>query len=114
MKKSAHTRWINLVGIGKYLARTKTSISRQQLQNRLNLSYHTLELGLISLAENGFKVKRNQEILSFELVNNEAKFNSIDQFLEAVSLENFLQQYFATVPLEILQTILNHEDSIDF
>ncbi len=30
------------------------------------------------------------------------------------ALENFLQQYFATVPLEILQAILNHEDSIDF
>lgn len=114
LKKSAHTPWINLVGIGKYLARTKTSISRQQLQNRLNLSYHTLELGLISLAENGFKVKKNQENLSFELVNHEAKINKIEQFLEAVDLENFLQQYFATVPLEILQTILNHEDSIDF
>ncbi len=114
LKKSAHTPWINLVGIGKYLARTKTSISRQQLQNRLNLSYHTLELGLISLAENGFKVKKNQENLSFELVNHEAKINKIEQFLEAVALENFLQQYFATVPLEILQAILNHEDSIDF
>lgn len=114
LKKSAHTTWINLVGIGKYLARTKTSISRQQLQNRLNLSYHTLELGLISLAENGFKVKKNQENLSFELVNHEAKINKIEQFLEAVALENFLQQYFATVPIEILQTILNHEDSIDF
>jgi single-stranded-DNA-specific exonuclease len=114
LKKSAHTTWINLVGIGKYLARTKTSISRQQLQNRLNLSYHTLELGLISIAENGFKVKKNQENLSFELVNHEAKINKIEQFLEAVALENFLQQYFATVPLEILQTILNHEDSIDF
>ena len=114
LKKSAHTTWINLVGIGKYLARTKTSISRQQLQNRLNLSYHTLELGLIFLAENGFKVKKNQENLSFELVNHEAKINKIEQFLEAVALENFLQQYFATVPLEILQTILNHEDSIDF
>jgi single-stranded-DNA-specific exonuclease len=114
LKKSAHTTWINLVGIGKYLARTKTSISRQQLQNRLNLSYYTLELGLTSLAENGFKVKKNQENLSFELVNHEAKINKIEQFLEAVALENFLQQYFATVPLEILQTILNHEDSIDF
>ncbi|MCA2655504.1 single-stranded-DNA-specific exonuclease RecJ [Microcystis sp. M061S2] len=114
LKKSAHTTWINLVGIGKYLARTKTSISRQQLQKRLNLSYHTLELGLISLAENGFKVKKNQENLSFELINHEAKINKIEQFLEAVALENFLQQYFATVPLEILQAILNHEDSIDF
>jgi single-stranded-DNA-specific exonuclease len=114
LKKSAHTSWINLVGIGKYLARTKTSISRQQLQNRLNLSYYTLELGLVSLAENGFKVKKNQENLSFELVNHEAKINKIEQFLEAVALENFLQQYFATVPIEILQTILNHEDSIDF
>jgi single-stranded-DNA-specific exonuclease len=114
LKKSARTSWINLVGIGKYLARTKTSISRQQLQNRLNLSYHTLELGLISLEENGFKVKKNQENLSFELVKIDSNFNSIDRFLEAVALENFLQQYFATVPLEILQTILDHEDSIDF
>ncbi len=39
---------------------------------------------------------REQENLSFELVNHEAKINKIEQFLEAVALENFLQQYFDT------------------
>jgi single-stranded-DNA-specific exonuclease len=114
LKKPAQEIWINLVGIGKYLARTKTSISRQQLQKHLNLSYQSLEMGLNLLAENGFKVKTINNYLSFDLVKTNSKDHGIEQFLEIVALETFLQQYFVSVPLETLKTILDHEDSIDF
>jgi single-stranded-DNA-specific exonuclease len=114
LKKSAQEIWITLVGIGKYLARTKTSISRQQLQKRLNLSYQTLEMGLDLLAKNGLKVKIINNYLSFDLVKTNPKDNDIEKFLEIVALEIFLQQYFVSVPLETLKTILDHEDSIDF
>jgi single-stranded-DNA-specific exonuclease len=114
LQKSAQATWITLVGIAKYLARTQKTVPRQQLQNRLNLSYHTLEIGLKLLSQNGFKVKEDNQNLSFILVAAHSNNFKIDRFLEAVALEAFLQQYFATVPVEILKTILDHEDSIDF
>jgi single-stranded-DNA-specific exonuclease len=79
-----------------------------QLQAKLNLSECTLVLGLEALAGVGFRCQQHQDSLGVNrcqplAIKREAK---IKQFLAAVAEEHFQQEYFAQIPLEVVQSVL--------
>ncbi|ELR99210.1 single-stranded-DNA-specific exonuclease RecJ [Gloeocapsa sp. PCC 73106] len=102
--------WRRLLGIAKYLQRTQTVISRQQLTVVLQISDRALELGLQSLSSLGFTITKLKpesiKICDYQpsQLITDAKISS---FLELVTEEQFQQQYFTQVPLETVEKTLN-------
>ncbi|MBD0345843.1 MAG: DHH family phosphoesterase [Coleofasciculus sp. Co-bin14] len=103
-----HEIWQQLVGIGKFLARTGQTATLAQLQEKLDLSDRTLQLGLSALSQIGFQVKHLDWAIaislqhSLEMANLSAN-ETIQDFLAAVEEEQFLRQYFYQVPLSTIQ-----------
>lgn len=104
--ESAEQVLATLVGIAKYLSRTGESATLTQIQNKLNLSNHTLQWGWQVLAKLGFEVNHNRsnEIvqISFSTATSKEPEEEIADFLAAVKEEQFLQEYFSQVPLTTL------------
>ncbi|NEP60543.1 MAG: hypothetical protein F6K31_26670 [Symploca sp. SIO2G7] len=107
--------WEQLVGIAKFLSRTKQTATLTQLKEKLELSDRTLQLGLNALSLLGFQVKRvdwSVQIhrqpgeLSSEAINSTAS-ELIQEFLAGVEEEQFRRQYFYQVPLSTVQTMVN-------
>jgi single-stranded-DNA-specific exonuclease len=97
------------VGIGKFLARTGQTATLAQLQEKLDLSDRTLQLGLNALSEIGFQVKHVDWSIAISLQHslemaNPAANEAIQDFLAAVEEEQFLRQYFYQVPLSTIQS----------
>jgi single-stranded-DNA-specific exonuclease len=102
--------WLQLVGIAKYLSRTKQPVICSQLQAKLGLSDYTLLLGLDALACVGFNYRKHEDIVyisRFESLERK-KTAKISQFLAATQEEQFKQQYFAEIPLSVVQGVLNN------
>ena len=106
------TVWIQLLGIAKHLSRTGKSASFQQMQEKLAISALTLQLGLHSLSQLGFKVSSSDQTVhiqstpdTFSLAAEESAQTAISQFLEALQEERFRRQYFYQAPFSILQEV---------
>ena len=100
--------WLTLVGIAKYLDRTNQPVTRIQLLEKLGINDQTLLFGLRSLRYLGFNISRTDRMLVFtqhstiETTQAEA---AVEKFLAAVREEQFQRQYFAEVPLSIIEAI---------
>lgn len=108
---SAETKlWRKLVGIAKYLSRTGEVAKIGQLREKLGLSDYTLQLGLEALSSLGFKYQRHQDLLylSFTESIKIPKEEKIKHFLAAVREENFQQQYFAEIPISVVESVLEN------
>ncbi|MEM7554483.1 MAG: single-stranded-DNA-specific exonuclease RecJ [Cyanobacteria bacterium P01_A01_bin.84] len=98
--------WKSLIGIAKYLSRTRQRVTRLQLIEKLKICDRTLFLGLQSLYSLGFSVTREDRYLIFTQLNTpnfvivEADINC---FLAAVKEEQFQQQYFSKVSLSTIK-----------
>ncbi len=104
-----HEIWQQLVGIGKFLARTGQTATLAQLQEKLDLSDRTLQLGLNALSQIGFQVKHLDWAIAISLQHslemaNPAANDATQDFLAAVEEEQFLRQYFYQVPLSTIQS----------
>lgn len=113
--------WTELVGLAKYLSRTSQSVTYQQLQDKLNLSFRTLQLGLQALATLGFRLdaaeipgpgtENSLTETAFKLTYTpatatEAAMNPTQQqFFQTLQEEQFRRQYFYQVPLATLEAI---------
>ncbi|MBW4627568.1 MAG: single-stranded-DNA-specific exonuclease RecJ [Brasilonema octagenarum HA4186-MV1] len=100
--------WLTLVGIAKYLGRTNQPVTRIQLLEKLGINDQTLLFGLRSLRYLGFNISRQDRMLVFtqhstiETTQAEA---AVEKFLAAVREEQFQRQYFAEVPLSVIEAI---------
>jgi single-stranded-DNA-specific exonuclease len=104
--------WQQLVGIAKYLDRTQTPVSREQLQERLQLTPQSLELGLVALAAAGFELLPippgpNNLRLSQTQPPGLDYSRTLQQFLETVQEEHFRRRYFAQVSVPTLVLALS-------
>ncbi|HEY9671576.1 MAG TPA: DHHA1 domain-containing protein, partial [Waterburya sp.] len=101
--------WKQLVGIAKFLSRTGQTATLAQLEEKLDLSDRTLQMGLHALSYFGFCVKYTGWSItiswqpSSEEVTEPATDEDIQNFLAAVEEEQFLRQYFYQLPLSIIQ-----------
>jgi len=108
--------WQQLVGIAKYLSRTGSTATRQQLVEKLGIGDRALQLGFQTLTKLGFTIHyRDQAFqLSWQaetdekataLQDNPAIAAAMKQFFTAVQEEQFQRQYFYQVPLTTLQAV---------
>ncbi len=100
--------WQQLVGIAKYLSRTGQSATLVQLQEKLDLSDRTLQLGLDALDHLGFQVQHLDWAIAITWhpsldVTDSAANDATQTFLAAIEEEQFLRQYFYQVPLSTIQ-----------
>jgi len=105
--KDATEIWHKLIGIAKYLTRTKKTATKLQIQTKLNLGDRSFYLGLNTLKQAGFKYTlRDNDLYQFSFdssaINLELQVY-IDTFVLAVKEENFQQQYFYQVPLSTIE-----------
>ncbi|HEY9761567.1 MAG TPA: single-stranded-DNA-specific exonuclease RecJ [Trichocoleus sp.] len=109
-EQSPQAVWKHLVGVAKYLSRTGETVSAQQLQERLGVSAHALELGLKSLESVGFQVQTDSKAIQLELPDSATSFgqpsSDVMAFLEAVQEEAFRRRYFYQVPLATLEAVV--------
>ncbi len=133
--------WQQLMGIAKYLSRTRKPVTRQQLSQKLRLSDTSLQLGFKALKHLGFQIAyrdRAFHITAQPETGNAPKMGpegdkilkplfsslssqlarSAEQFLAAVSEEQFRRKYFCEVPLATIQslareTVLKEQDSAE-
>jgi single-stranded-DNA-specific exonuclease len=102
--------WQKLVGIAKFLSRTGKSVTLAQLQDKLDLSDRTIQLGLNALSCLGFQVEYLDWLININWQPSVDDIASADNaatlaFLSAVKEEQFLRQYFYQVPLTTIQTM---------
>ncbi|MBW4634046.1 MAG: DHH family phosphoesterase [Iphinoe sp. HA4291-MV1] len=100
--------WLTLVGIAKYLSRTNQPVTRIQLLEKLGISDQALLLGLRGLKYLGFNISRQDRMLVFSqqsTIESTLAEAAVEKFLAAVREEQFQQQYFAEVPLSIIEAI---------
>jgi single-stranded-DNA-specific exonuclease len=102
--------WLTLVGVAKFLSRTNQLVTRIQLLEKLGISDKSLHLGFKALKYLGFTVQRQDRSLQITWNSTISKEttadNVINQFLAAVREEQFQQEYFANVPLSMIQMMI--------
>ncbi|NLQ04356.1 single-stranded-DNA-specific exonuclease RecJ [Cylindrospermopsis raciborskii] len=114
--------WLNLVGIAKFLSRTNQKTTRLKVLHKLGINNQSLDWGLESLKSLGFRIDTEGEFLKITCQNPvttsmDYKFGppdrdhgniktKIDCFYAAIKEEQFQKDYFTTVPLSIIQSIL--------
>ncbi|MEG5050238.1 MULTISPECIES: DHH family phosphoesterase [unclassified Microcoleus] len=122
-----------LIGIAKYLSRTKKPVTRQQLRQKLGISDTSLQLGFKTLTYLGFKINYrdrafhitrqletaqqqdapdqipksllDSQSIHFSVPNSPIAARFAAQFLAAVSEEQFRRKYFCEVPLSTIVSI---------
>ncbi|NER38105.1 MAG: hypothetical protein F6J93_29795 [Oscillatoria sp. SIO1A7] len=99
--------WEKLVGIAKYLSRTGKSCQRSQIVEKLAIGDRSLDLGLQTLAALGFEISSEEQELRATWQQPPAAEPSaaIEQFLLAITEEQFRRQYFSTVSLDTIQAM---------
>ncbi len=110
--------WQDLVGIAKYLSRTGTIGTRQQIQTRLGISELTLKVGFQSLQQIGFTITATESGFQMQWDDPTVSDRAIDPaiaqavlvsaseaFVIALQEEKFRQQYFAQMPFDRLQAM---------
>jgi single-stranded-DNA-specific exonuclease len=122
-----------LIGIAKYLSRTKKPVTRQQLTQKLGISDTSLQLGFKTLTYLGFKINYrdrafhitrqpetaqqedapqqipqpllDSQSIQLSVPNSPIAARFAAQFLAAVSEEQFRRKYFCEVPISTIQSI---------
>jgi len=99
-----------LMGIAKYLSRTKKTVTHQKLKQKLGLSDITLEIGLECLKLIGFDVTVQDQELSIthcekRVSPSEQISHTLEKFCDAMREENFRHRYFCQVPLSTIEAI---------
>jgi single-stranded-DNA-specific exonuclease len=104
--------WQQLVGVAKYLSRTQKSVSKSQIQDKLNLSDRAFTAGLNALAQAGLTSQCADSLYRFDFVEQQdAYLNTyIEFFLSIIKEENFQQQYFHQIPLSTINQQLLTSD----
>jgi single-stranded-DNA-specific exonuclease len=104
VETSPAATWHTLVGIAKYLSRTGKAIAWEQMRRKLGVSDRTLQMGLETLGQIGFRVKQIEaqvQVATTEMGDGSA----IAQFLEILQEEQFRRRYFYEVPLTTIQAV---------
>ncbi|NEO68612.1 DHH family phosphoesterase [Moorena sp. SIO3H5] len=115
---SAQETWKKLLGIAKFLSRTGQWATLVQLQEKLDLSDRTVELGLNALSAIGFEVSYQDcgvqiswhgrewssdwPLATLRERTNVAGNDAIAIFFAAIEEEQFRRQYFYQVPLSTI------------
>jgi len=89
--------WRELVGVAKYLERTQTTVSYDRIQQKLQISDRSLELGLEILGKLGYSFESTQpRVLKINQYQQPTDIPEaeINNFLEILTEEIFQQQYF--------------------
>ncbi|MEL6927549.1 MAG: single-stranded-DNA-specific exonuclease RecJ [Cyanobacteria bacterium J06600_6] len=97
--------WQQLIGIAKYLTRTQKSVTKLQIQSKLQIGDRTFALGLKALSAAGFEYQlaQNKYQFSFSEFPVSHQLPSRIKSLEiAIQEERFQQQYFCQVPLPVI------------
>jgi single-stranded-DNA-specific exonuclease len=123
--------WQRLVGIAKYLSRTHTLVSGDELQSALSLGERSLQLGLSALSVMGFSISAQQGQLSILQKSPAGSVSAagsstqesdespqprphaekadpvtlIQRFIDVVAEEQFRQRFFHEVPASTLQSV---------
>jgi len=100
-----------LIGIAKYLSRTKQKTTSDRLKQKLRMGDRLLSLGLEMLVKIGFELIKGEQDQEFTFassahgcdVSEEELTKQTRRFIEAVAEDQFQQEYFAHVPLEVIQ-----------
>ncbi|WP_017316705.1 single-stranded-DNA-specific exonuclease RecJ [Mastigocladopsis repens] len=104
--------WLTLVGLAKYLSRTNQLVTRMQLLEKLGINDQALLLGLRGLKYLGFKISRQDRLLTFSqhsTIEPSLAEAAVEKFLAAVREEQFQREYFAEVPLSTIEAIVNSQ-----
>jgi single-stranded-DNA-specific exonuclease len=106
--------WQQLVGLAKFLSRTQTTVSRNQLIERLPLTPLSLQAALAALKASGFEWQAGadgSEMLQFmqTQVPSGAYPEAVQQFLDIAQEEQFRRRYFSQVPVSTLQAAMRQE-----
>lgn len=102
--------WQQLVGIAKYLSRTRKPVTHQQLQEKLNLSDRALNIGLQTLLKLGFVYQKIDDSYRFNWQESQIEGDlkpEIGDFELAIAEQQFQQQYFQRVPLSTIERQLS-------
>jgi single-stranded-DNA-specific exonuclease len=98
--------WQQLIGIAKYLVRTQKKVSKLQLQDKFNLSYRTIDIGLKALEKIGFNYSIDEINLERFVWKSDYFDPKSDKFIAlfkiAINEERFQREYFERVPLSII------------
>ena len=118
--------WRHLVGIAKYLSRTATTIEKTELAESLGIGDRPLTLGLLALTAVGFMLTETDTTLSLTISSAASEslahsvetslepptsrpatpLTAIKRFFTAIQEEQFQQQYFAQVSVDVLEEAL--------
>ena len=96
-----------LVGIARYLVNSQTLGTWSQLQQKLNCGDRALHLGLDCLINFGFTYQIQTSGIRMLPAAPQDRPELLEQFQSALIEEQFQQQYFAEVPVEVLEQTLN-------
>ncbi|TVP66638.1 MAG: single-stranded-DNA-specific exonuclease RecJ [Leptolyngbya sp. LCM1.Bin17] len=100
---SPHQVWQQLVGLAKYLARTQTAVTAEQLMTRLSLTPLSLKRGLHALAQVGFGWSEATGLVQrTAIAPTQDADGAIAQFLDTLQEEQFRRRYFTNVPVSTL------------
>jgi single-stranded-DNA-specific exonuclease len=117
---SPTTIWQSLVGIAKYLSRTRKTATRLQLYEKLGIGDHSLQVGFNSLKLLGFEITSSDEGFCFDWTSQSKTVavdaeiektlshhqrSTIAQFQNVVQEELFRRHYFYKVSLATIQAV---------
>ncbi|NMF85577.1 single-stranded-DNA-specific exonuclease RecJ [Nodosilinea sp. P-1105] len=98
-----HQVWQHLVGLAKYLARTQTAVTADQLMARLSLTPLSLKRGLNALTQVGFDWSDATGLVQrTAIAPTQDAHGAIAQFLDTLQEEQFRRRYFTNVPVSTL------------
>ncbi|MEL7508143.1 MAG: single-stranded-DNA-specific exonuclease RecJ [Cyanobacteria bacterium J06554_1] len=111
--------WKQLVGIAKYLARTKTQVTAAELMIKLDLGDASLRVGLAALATLGFRDEKSAAMgaaaapitLTYDATltaSTEQQQASLRTFLASLREEQFQRNYFYDVPVSVAQLVMGN------
>lgn len=104
--------WTQLVGIAKYLSRTSQAISSDRLRSQLGITPRSLELGLQALAEVGFSVTWQSQMVHISGRPEDAPPSpALLEFLDGIAEEQFRRLYFYQVSVATLQAMAPARES---
>ncbi|MGK7895796.1 MAG: DHH family phosphoesterase, partial [Xenococcus sp. (in: cyanobacteria)] len=107
-KLSTSEIWQKLIGIAKYLSRTQKTILLDQFKQELGLSDKTFKTALDCLIASGFTLNIKKSSLSVQYTQNlkPTVHQLRKQLQEQLSEEQFQKNYFYSLPLAEIRSIL--------
>lgn len=117
--RSPREVWTTLLGLAKYLSRTQETVSRDRLEKILEVCDRTLDVGLESLELLGYQVtnlvnhpERAQLQIRAGDIDTANLAAAASLFMQAVQEEAFRRQYFAHVPVTVLEQALTFNSQV--